>query len=112
MLCTSSGTPQAADVYRHHYAPYLRTAVPDTARAKNTDVSLRAQVNRAAEELAAAVSDQWRHEEKLRRIQDPVPLPVRWTAADPLLSDHVETFAASPATRSRLTAPYMRQWTS
>jgi hypothetical protein len=51
--------------------------------------SLRAGVDRAAEELAAAVGDQWRREERLRRVQDPVPLPVRWTAADPLLSDHM-----------------------
>lgn len=51
--------------------------------------SFRARVDRAAEELAAAVGDQWRREERLRRVQDPVPLPVRWTAADPLLSDHV-----------------------
>lgn len=48
----------------------------------------RARVDQAAEELAIVVDDQWRREEKLRRIQDPVPLPVRWTAADPLLSDH------------------------
>ena len=58
--------------------------------------SFRARVDRAAEELAAVVGDQWRREERLRRIQDPVPLPVRWTAADPLLSDHVANIRRAP----------------
>ena len=58
--------------------------------------SFRARVDRAAEELAAVVGDQWRREERLRRIHDPVPLPVRWTAADPLLSDHVANIRRAP----------------
>lgn len=106
-LCELLLRPEAADVYRHYYAPYLRTAVPDTARSGNTDVS--PGTSEPGEELAAAVSNQWRQEEKLRRIQDPIPLPVRWIAADPLLSDHVENRRRIPATRSRLAAPCMRQ---
>ena len=88
--------PEAADVYSHYYAPYLDRAVPGAAGAADTDASFRARVDRAAEELAAAVSDQWGREEKLRRIQDPVPLPVRWIAADPLLSDHVANIRRMP----------------
>jgi hypothetical protein len=42
---------------------------------------------RSADELAAAIREQWRAEEGRRRIQDPFPLPVRWTVADPALSD-------------------------
>jgi hypothetical protein len=85
--------PQAADVYRHYYAPYLRRSAAVDA---DTDVAFRKRVDRAAEDLAAAVGDQWRREEKLRRIQDPVPLPVRWTAADPLLSDHIANILRLP----------------
>src|ERR1700722_15160085 len=75
--------PQAADVCSHYYAPYLHRAGPGASGAADTDALRRARLDRAAEELAAAVSDQWGREEKLRRIQDPVPLPVRWVAADP-----------------------------
>ena len=88
--------PEAADVYRHYYAPYLHKAGPGTAGAADTDTFPRARADRAAEELAAAVSDQWGREEKLRRIQDPVPLPVRWAAADPLLSDHAANIRRIP----------------
>lgn len=34
------------------------------------------------------VRDQWEGEGKLRRLQDPAPLPVRWVNADSLLIDH------------------------
>ena len=88
--------PEAADVYRHYYAPYLHKAVPGIPGAAGTDASCLARVDRAAEELAAAVSDQWGREERLRRIQDPVPLPVRWAAADPLLSDHAVNIRRVP----------------
>jgi GTPase SAR1 family protein len=54
------------------------------------------QVTRAAEELSTAVAEQWRREERLRRVQDPAPIPIRWTAADPLLSDHVENIRRIP----------------
>ncbi|WP_289940546.1 NACHT domain-containing protein [Streptomyces sp. S.PNR 29] len=46
------------------------------------------RLRRAAEDLAAAVREQWRAEERFRRLQDPFPLPVRWTMADPLITDH------------------------
>lgn len=66
---------------------YTVTSNVDPAAA-DADGAFRVRVDRALEELADAVGEQWRAEERLRRIHDPVPLPVRWTAADPLLSDH------------------------
>ncbi|MFH9659641.1 helix-turn-helix domain-containing protein [Streptomyces sp. NPDC017248] len=42
----------------------------------------------AAGELAKAVAARWQREEEHRRIQDPFPLPVRWTAAPDTLTDH------------------------
>jgi len=53
------------------------------------DDSFVVQVERSADQLARAVKAQWDEEEQIRRIQDPVPLPVRWTSADPVLSDHL-----------------------
>ena len=64
--------------------------------ATDPAASFDARVVLAAEELAAAVAEQWRREEGLRRIQDPVPVPVRWTAADPLLSDHTANICRVP----------------
>ncbi|MCF3129893.1 NACHT domain-containing protein [Streptomyces olivochromogenes] len=43
---------------------------------------------RAADALAEAVRDQWAAEARLRRLQDPVPLDVRWAPADRRLADH------------------------
>ncbi|MEU9126217.1 NACHT domain-containing protein [Streptomyces sp. NPDC048506] len=42
----------------------------------------------AAERLADALGEQWGREERLRRLQDPVPVPVRWSNALPRLADH------------------------
>ena len=36
---------------------------------------------RIADELAAAVGRQWAREAAMRRLNDPYPLPVSWTAA-------------------------------
>jgi NACHT domain len=45
-------------------------------------------LDQAAEDLAVAVQEQWRDEEKFRRLQDPFPLPVRWTRANAAVTDH------------------------
>ncbi len=37
--------------------------------------------------LKTAVQGRWRREEEQRQVHDPVPLPVRWTAASPALMD-------------------------
>ncbi|GAB3905156.1 hypothetical protein GCM10029964_099990 [Kibdelosporangium lantanae] len=47
--------------------------------------------------LARAVSERWRHEEELRQVQDPFPLPVRWRAADERVMDHWENICRTPA---------------
>ncbi|MEU2223649.1 NACHT domain-containing protein [Streptomyces sp. NPDC018347] len=48
----------------------------------------RPVLDRAAEELAEALRVRYDRDERLSRIHDPFPIPVRWTAADPLLTDH------------------------
>ncbi|HEX4703940.1 MAG TPA: TIR domain-containing protein, partial [Pseudonocardiaceae bacterium] len=48
----------------------------------------RDQLATTAGQLAEAVGVHWRHEEERRKIQDPVPLPVRWRPADEILTDH------------------------
>jgi hypothetical protein len=40
-----------------------------------------------ADQLAAAVGEQWYAEAALRRLNDPYPLALSWAAADPLLTD-------------------------
>jgi hypothetical protein len=40
-----------------------------------------------ADQLAAAVGEQWHAEVALRRLNDSYPLPVSWGAADPSLTD-------------------------
>ena len=72
------------------------TVTNNYVAAPDMTAGFRARVISAVEELAAAVAEQWRREERLRRIQDPVPIPVRWTAADPLLSDHVANIRGTP----------------
>ena len=64
---------------------YAGCGIPDTG------TRLRA----AADDLAVAVRKQWRAEEGRRRLQDPVPLPVRWTVAGPPLSDSAENIFLS-----------------
>jgi len=59
----------------------------------------KARLTTAAEDLAAAVGDQWRAEALLRRIHDPAPLLACWTAADPELSDHWENIRQDAGSR-------------
>ncbi|MFD3730328.1 NACHT domain-containing protein [Streptomyces sp. NPDC058632] len=46
-----------------------------------------ADLARAADDLASAVTRQWREEAALRRLNDPYPLPVRWRPAAPELME-------------------------
>ncbi|MEV4049915.1 hypothetical protein AB0J55_01905 [Amycolatopsis sp. NPDC049688] len=57
--------------------------VHEWRRARRAD-----ELDDAAEALAHAVSVQWQREEEIRRIHDPLPLPVRWRAAAPSVMDH------------------------
>lgn len=47
--------------------------------------------------LAQAVYERWRHEEELRQVQDPFPLPVRWRVAAERVMDHWENICRTPA---------------
>ncbi|WP_194926885.1 NACHT domain-containing protein [Catenulispora pinisilvae] len=55
------------------------------------------RIGELIEELAQAVDRRWHDEENLRRIQDPVPLPVRYGTAAEDLIDHWETIRRLPA---------------
>ena len=46
-----------------------------------------------ADRLAVAVGTQWENEAAVRRLNDPWPLPVSWTAADPSLTDAWDSLA-------------------
>ena len=58
------------------------------------------ELDGALVELAEAVTEQWQAEQRLRRLQDPRPLPVRWTAADTLLMDHWENITGGSGRRA------------
>jgi hypothetical protein len=67
----------------------------DDARRAET-----ASLERVAGELAGVVRLQWETEARIRRLNDPYPLPVRWTATDTSLAagwDVLETLAHSGA---------------
>jgi hypothetical protein len=60
----------------------------------------RAELGEIADQLAQVVAARWRREENRRRIQDPVPLPVRWQAAREDLTDHWDNIMRVPAGRT------------
>jgi hypothetical protein len=68
-------------------------------RSRPAAAASQARLAAAAEDLAAAVSDQWRAEARLRRIHDPAPLLACWAAADPELSDHWENIRQDASSR-------------
>ena len=47
----------------------------------------RPELGQVADQLAVAVGAQWNAEAAIRRLNDPYPLPVSWTAADASLTD-------------------------
>lgn len=59
--------------------------------------SPQAVLDDAAERLADSLRKRWRSEEQRWRVQDPVPLPVRWQAAPCELTDHWVNVCRSPA---------------
>ena len=61
------------------FAAYLNSR----ANARTDDLSLAY----VADQLAVAMRAQWETETAARRLNDPWPLPVSWTAADPSLTD-------------------------
>lgn len=58
------------------------------SQAAAGQLSLVERLDTMAEMLAAAVRTQWETEEQIRRIHDPFPLPIRWTAAPDHVMDH------------------------
>ncbi|MFI1183587.1 NACHT domain-containing protein [Streptomyces sp. NPDC020799] len=65
----------------------LAGLITTTLKADPVAAPADAALNRAVEALAEAVRLQWQAEWRLRRLQDPEPLQVRWTAAEPWLAD-------------------------
>ena len=62
---------------------WLTWAAYRGSRRSGGDMSL-AEI---ADQLAIAVGTQWEAEARVRRLNDPYPLPVSWDAADPALTD-------------------------
>ncbi|MFK4228109.1 NACHT domain-containing protein, partial [Streptomyces sp. NPDC019890] len=60
------------------------------------------RLDRLARQLADAVGDQWTEEWRLRRLQDPEPMPVRWTRAEAWLADHQENIGGPADLSDRL----------
>jgi hypothetical protein len=102
-----SGDPRLADAARRHvelrHAPDRigRSSMATRASAENAAVaSVHAkqdELAKIADELADAVEHHWRFEEERRKIQDPVPLPVRWEMADEAVMDHWANICLAPA---------------
>ncbi|MBT2546561.1 NACHT domain-containing protein [Streptomyces sp. ISL-44] len=65
---------------------FVRTLLHDVAGAED-EASSPERLDRLAGRLADAVQDEWRAEWRLRRLQDPDPLPVPWALPEPWLSD-------------------------
>jgi len=65
-------------------------------------------LGQVADQLAVVVGNQWKAEAVIRRLNDPYPLPVSWTAADPSLTDSWESVVklATDGTGSPLPAAW------
>jgi hypothetical protein len=57
-------------------------------RAAARAPSSRDEVAAATDTLAEVVLAQWRHEARLRGLEDPAPMPVRWRLASARVMDH------------------------
>ena len=69
--------------------PLVERAVARSTVKKTSD-SEEASLHSAAEQLAHVVRSQWLDEARMRRLQDPWPLPLQWTAAEEDLADHAD----------------------
>ena len=58
-----------------------------------------------ADDLAAAVGNQWSQEAAVRRLNDPYPLPVSWAAADQDLTDTWDSLVKLAASGAGWPAP-------
>ncbi|MFF6813258.1 NACHT domain-containing protein [Streptomyces sp. NPDC012403] len=84
LVAGSSGLPMALALTRRRY--WRRQHI----RLLNNPALMRRhdrRLDHAARHLASALRAQWEAEERLRKVQHPSPLPVRWITED-RLSDH------------------------
>ena len=65
-----------------------------------------------ADQLAVAVGAQWAAEASVRRLNDPYPLPVSWSAADPTLTDSWDVLEKLACSWCRWRAPQPDLWAS
>ncbi|WP_261719018.1 NACHT domain-containing protein [Streptomyces sp. FZ201] len=63
-----------------------------------------AQLDAAADSLATVLADEYARDEKQLHVNDPAPIPVRWSAAGPHLSDHRANILRTPITAADGTA--------
>lgn len=83
--------------------PLVERAVSRSS-VKKTSGSEEAGLHGAAEQLARVVRSQWLDEARMRRLQDPWPLPLQWVAAEEDLADHADVVFMRGPQASALTA--------
>ncbi len=64
-------------------------------RTATTQPATSDRVTQAAQELQAAVREQWRKEAEARSLGDPDPMPVRWRLSEPEMMDHDDHIASA-----------------
>ena len=69
--------------------PLVERAVARST-VRKTGGSEVADLHDAPEQLARVVRSEWLDEARMRRLQDPWPLPLQWTAAEEDLADHAD----------------------
>jgi NACHT domain len=72
---------------REHPAGSERLAAEDDGTVQKAGHEAVRSIGLVADQLASAVLQQWDQEAALRRLYDPYPLSVSWTAADKALTD-------------------------
>ncbi|MFI2077570.1 NACHT domain-containing protein [Streptomyces triculaminicus] len=77
-------------------------AASQTREPSNAETAPSGQLDQRSDQLAAAVSEQWQAEWRLRRLQDPDPLQVSWAVAEPWLSDRCDNADDPPLLGDRL----------
>jgi hypothetical protein len=82
------GDPLLADAARRQTRLRQGRVPQPGQQADNAGHVKHDRLAKVADELAEAVEHRWRFEEERRKIQDPVPLPVRWKTADEAVMDH------------------------
>jgi len=71
-----------------------------TREGKDKTSHTHSSADQVAIRLASAVQMQWHDEEVRRRISDPFPLPVKWTAPPERLFDHWSNILLTPSATS------------